>query len=141
MFGKGLITGMRVTWKHFWGKKATFCYPEEKLPMTERFRGGHLVLNNQKCIGCKLCAFNCPNRALDLTVTVDENKKRHMQKYLHIMGRCLYCNICVENCPTHALSWDKEYAISSWYKEDMVHDSMPPQAAAPAPEPEVKPNE
>ena len=52
MFGEGLLTGMGVTWKHFWGKKETFCYPEEKLPMTERFRGGHLVLDHKKCIAC-----------------------------------------------------------------------------------------
>ena len=139
MFGKGLITGMRVTWKHFWGKKVTFCYPEKKLPMTERFRGGHLALNATKCIGCKLCSLNCPNRALELTVSVDENKKRHMKQYLHIMGRCLYCNLCVESCPTQALSWDKEYAISSWYKEDMVHDSMSDQTSAAVSE--VKPHE
>ena len=47
MWGKGLIEGMRVTWKHFWGKKETVYYPEEKLPMTERFRGGHLVLDEK----------------------------------------------------------------------------------------------
>ena len=43
MWGKGLIEGLVVTWKHFWGKKETFYYPEQKLPMTDRFRGGHLV--------------------------------------------------------------------------------------------------
>ena len=37
MFGKGLLTGMGITWKHFWGKKSTVCYPEEKLPMTEKY--------------------------------------------------------------------------------------------------------
>ena len=57
MWGKGLIEGLVVTWKHFWGKKETFYYPEQKLPMTERFRGGHLVLDDKKCIGCKLCAM------------------------------------------------------------------------------------
>ena len=43
MFGKGLITGLRVTLKHFFGKKSTFCYPEEKLPMTE-----HLSVKGKK---------------------------------------------------------------------------------------------
>ena len=76
MWGKGLIEGLVVTWKHFWGKKETFYYPEQKLPMTERFRGGHLVLDDKKCIGCKLCAMGCPNAALSLEVSVDENKKR-----------------------------------------------------------------
>ena len=107
MFGEGLLTGMGVTWKHFWGKKETFCYPEEKLPMTERFRGGHLVLDHTKCIACSVCSLACPM------------KKRHMQSYVHLVGRCLYCNLCVEACNTHALAWDKNYAISSWHPEDM----------------------
>ena len=48
MWGKGLITGMKVTWGHWFGKKETVYYPEEKLPMTERFRGGHLAFDEEK---------------------------------------------------------------------------------------------
>lgn len=124
MFGKGLITGLRVTLKHFFGEKSTFCYPEEKLPMTEHFRGGHLVLDYKKCIACTLCSLACPNQALDLKVKTDVNKKRHLEKYIHDMGRCLYCDLCVESCAPKALTWDKDYAISSWHKEDMVYDVM-----------------
>lgn len=124
MFGKGLITGLGVTLKHFFGKKSTFCYPEEKLPMTEHFRGGHLVLAYKKCIACTLCAQACPNQALKLKVVADANKKRHLSEYIYLMGRCLYCDLCVESCPTKALSWDKDYAISTWHKADMTHEVM-----------------
>ena len=124
MFGKGLITGLGVTLKHFFGKKSTFCYPEEKLPMTEHFRGGHLVLAYKKCIACTLCAQACPNQALKLKVVVDANKKRYLSEYIYQMGRCLYCDLCVEACPTKALSWDREYAISTWHKADMTHDVL-----------------
>ena len=34
MKGKGLLKGMKITWQHFWGKKETVMYPEEKLTMT-----------------------------------------------------------------------------------------------------------
>ena len=81
MWGKGLVTGLRVTWRHFFGKKETVYYPEEKLPMTERFRGGHLVLDVEKCKACTICAINCPNAALKLQVEVDENKKRHIAAF------------------------------------------------------------
>jgi len=124
MFGQGLLTGMGITWKHLWGKKSTVCYPEEKLPMTEHFRGGHLVLDTTKCVGCKLCAMQCPNQALQLTVVMDENKKRHLTEYKHTLGRCLYCDLCIENCNFHALSWDKNFAISSWNASDMVYDAV-----------------
>lgn len=140
MFGKGLITGMKTTIGHFIGKKSTFCYPEEKLPMTERFRGGHLLVDTYKCIGCKLCAIQCPNQALDVTVAMDENKKRHVQKYTHHMGRCLYCDLCIEGCPVKAISWDKNYAISTWFKEDLEHDCLkdPPLEITPPPPPPPK---
>jgi len=124
MFGKGLLTGMSVTWKHLWGKKETFCYPEEKLPMTENFRGGNLAMDWRVCIGCSMCANACPNKALDLTIVQDAKKKRHMQYYIHKSGRCLYCNLCVEVCPVKTLVWDKDYAISTWSKETMTHDAM-----------------
>ena len=124
MFGKGLITGMSVTWKHLWGKKETFCYPEEKLPMTDNFRGGNLAMDWRVCIGCSMCANACPNKALDLTIVQDAKKKRHMKSYVHKSGRCLYCNLCVEVCPVKTLVWDKDYAISTWSKETMTHDAM-----------------
>ena len=124
MFGKGLLTGMSVTWKHLWGKKETFCYPEEKLPMTENFRGGNLAMDWRVCIGCSMCANACPNKALDLTIVQDAKKKRHMKSYVHKSGRCLYCNLCVEVCPVKTLVWDKDYAISTWSKETMTHDAM-----------------
>ena len=124
MFGKGLLTGMSVTWKHLWGKKQTFCYPEEKLPMTDNFRGGNLAMDWRVCIGCSMCANACPNKALDLTIVQDAKKKRHMKSYIHKSGRCLYCNLCVEVCPVKTLVWDKDYAISTWSKETMTHDAM-----------------
>ena len=117
MFGKGLLTGMSVTWKHLWGKKETVCYPEEKLPMTDNFRGGNLAMDWRVCIGCSMCANACPNKALDLTIVPDAKKKRHMKSYIHHSGRCLYCNLCVEACPVHTLVWDKDYAIAT-------HDAM-----------------
>ena len=124
MFGKGLLTGMSVTWKHLWGKKETFCYPEEKLPMTDNFRGGNLAMDWRVCIGCSMCANACPNKALDLTIVQDAKKKRHMKSYVHKSGRCLYCNLCVEVCPVKTLVWDKDYAISTWSKETMTHYAM-----------------
>jgi len=124
MFGKGLLTGMSVTWKHLWGKKETVCYPEEKLPMTDNFRGGNLAMDWRICIGCSMCANACPNKALDLTIVPDAKKKRHMKSYIHHSGRCLYCNLCVEACPVNTLVWDKDYAIATWSKETMTHDAM-----------------
>ena len=124
MWGKGLIKGLDVTWGHFWGKKETVSYPEEKIPMTERFRGGHLAMETEKCISCRLCATSCPNKALDLHIVTDEAKKRHMAEYWHDIGRCIYCGICVEVCPTQAIIWNKNFAIATYFKEDLKYDAV-----------------
>lgn len=145
MFGKGLITGMSVTIKHFFGEKQTLCYPEEKLPMTERFRGGHLQLNVKKCIACQLCSLSCPNKALTLKVTTDENKKKHMAEYIHNLGRCMMCDLCVERCPVKALSWDKNYERAYFFKDYLIYDAVeeyvPGQAEeVPKPQPAAAPS-
>lgn len=92
--------------------------------MTERFRGGHLRLDLKKCMACKVCAMNCPNGALKLTVEIDENKKRHMAAYMHDIGRCMYCDLCIEACSFNALQWDKDYELATYFKEDLVYDAV-----------------
>lgn len=124
MIGMGLLKGMRLTLKRFVGKKVTVQYPEERLTMPERFRGGHLVLDKDKCISCKLCAMACPNKALELTVSMDEAKKRHMDKYQHDSARCLYCDLCMEACPVKALRWDQEYDRAVYRREDLIYDCV-----------------
>ena len=122
MKGKGLLKGMKITWQHFWGKKETVMYPEEKLTMTERFRGGTLDLNIDKCISCKLCAIACPNKALSLKVSIDEQKKRHLEEYIYHSGKCLMCDLCIEACPTKAIEWDKNYEMFSYHRNSLDHD-------------------
>ena len=124
MWGKGLLTGMGVTLKHCFGKKETVQYPEEKLPMSDRFRGGQLLVEKDKCIGCKLCSIACQNQAITLDVSVDENKKRHLEKYVHHSGRCMYCNLCVEACAMHCLTLDKNYENAVYHKKDTEYDCI-----------------
>ena len=64
MLGKGLLQGMGITLKAFFAKKETLQYPEAKLVMPERFRGGELELDHKKCIACGLCQLVCPDCAL-----------------------------------------------------------------------------
>lgn len=129
MQGKGLLKGMGITLKRFVGKKVTVQYPEEKLPLSPRFRGGVLDLSVEKCIACGLCAMSCPNQAIDLGTAVGENKKKHLTRYHYLSGRCLYCDLCIEACPTKAIVWDKNYENSTYWRDDLEHDCMAAAAA------------
>lgn len=124
MVGKGLLEGMRVTLKAFFNKKETLQYPEIKLTMPDRFRGGELELDNEKCIACGLCARACPNHVIEMTTGTDEQKKRHLKSYVYHSGLCLYCNYCIEACPTKAICWDKNYENSRFFKDELDVDCL-----------------
>ena len=54
-----LFKGMAVTGKHLFARKITVQYPEERTPMSPRFRGLHALRRyangEERCIACKLC--------------------------------------------------------------------------------------
>jgi NADH-quinone oxidoreductase subunit I len=132
MFGKGLLTGMLLTLKKSVGKKDTIQYPDEKIPMTARYRGGVIDLNVQKCIACGLCALSCPNEAIKLTTEKTEDNKKRLSTYHYLSGYCMFCNLCIEACPTKAIVWDKNYEIASYHKEFLNYDCLARAAVAQA---------
>nr|WP_092074153.1 NADH-quinone oxidoreductase subunit I [Dendrosporobacter quercicolus]NSL47725.1 NADH-quinone oxidoreductase subunit I [Dendrosporobacter quercicolus DSM 1736]SDM79254.1 NADH-quinone oxidoreductase subunit I [Dendrosporobacter quercicolus] len=124
MLGKGLLKGMRITLRSFFCKKVTLQYPDEKLAMPARFRGGELELDHQKCIACGLCAMACPNRVIKLTTGANEQKKRCLTSYVYQSGLCLYCNYCIEACPTKAICWDKNYENARYFRKELDVDCL-----------------
>lgn len=124
MFGKGLLNGMWFTLKAFFGKKDTVEYPDVKISMTERYRGGVIKLDLQKCIACGMCAMACPNRAILLTTEKTADNKKKLATYHYLSGYCLYCNLCIEACPAKAIAWDKNYEITAYAKELLNYDCI-----------------
>jgi len=60
------VLGFGVTFTTMFKKVVTEEYPEQKVPTAPRYHGRH-VLNRhpdglEKCIGCELCAWACPDR-------------------------------------------------------------------------------
>ncbi|MDI9336491.1 MAG: NADH-quinone oxidoreductase subunit I, partial [Gammaproteobacteria bacterium] len=62
-----LFQGMKLTAKYFVSPKVTVQFPEEKTPLSPRFRGVHALRRypngEERCIGCKLCEAVCPAMA------------------------------------------------------------------------------
>lgn len=128
MFGKGLLTGLGITFKKMFAHPTTVQYPEERLPLGPLFRGGTLDLNVEKCIACGLCSMACPNHAIDLATDKNEAGKKVLTRYVHTIPVCMFCNYCIEVCPTKAITWTRDYEMSCLHREELTIDCL--QAAS-----------
>lgn len=126
MYGKGVLTGLKTTFKWFFQKNTTELYPDVRPELPQRYRG-RFALDVDRCISCSLCANSCPNNVIKLsTVKDEETKKKKLTAYKMFLERCLYCGFCVEACPTNALTAVQRYEDAAYYRdgvnEDMFRD-------------------
>lgn len=125
MFGKGIMTGMGVTLKHFLqhfrGGAVTELYPDVMPQLAKRFHGD-FYLDVPKCISCGLCANACPNHVISVKSEKDENNKRKLVGYTMMLERCLFCGFCVEACPTNAIAWTQNFELAAYSRDDVNRD-------------------
>lgn len=139
-----LLAGMWVTGKYFWKPKFTVQFPEERTPVSPRFRGLHALRRypngEERCIACKLCEAVCP--ALAITIDSEERAdgSRRTRGYEIDLFKCIYCGFCEEACPVDSIvltniqhyhieergenifSKQKLLAIGDWYEKQIAAD-------------------
>ncbi len=120
MYGQGLVKGLSITLKHFFGRAVTEQYPEQKPVLSPRFHG-MLALDAVRCNACGTCANWCPNGVIQIESVRDANKKRVLTGYALDMQYCLFCGLCVESCPQNALSWTQDFELACYHREDTLH--------------------
>jgi len=102
-----LIQGMRITWKTMLTPKVTLQYPEEKTPLSPRFRALHALRRypngEERCIGCKLCEAVCPALAITIDTEEREDGTRRTTRYDIDLIKCIFCGFCEEACPVDAI--------------------------------------
>ena len=106
-----MLKGLKLTGRHFFQKKITIQFPEEKTPQSPRFRGLHALRRyengEERCIACKLCEAVCPAMAITIESAEREDANgqtsRRTTRYDIDLTKCIFCGFCEEACPVDAI--------------------------------------
>ena len=125
-----LIKGLMVTGRYFFARKITVQFPEEKTPISPRFRGLHALRRyangEERCIACKLCEAVCPAMAITIESEQRDDGTRRTTRYDIDLTKCIFCGFCEEACPvdaiveTHILEYHGEKRGDLYYTKPML---------------------
>src|SRR6202521_2291656 len=125
-----LLKGMQLTGRNLFARKITVQFPEEKTPLSPRFRGLHALRRypngEERCIACKLC--EAVRSALAITIESEqrEDGTRRTTRYDIDLIKCIFCGFCEESCPvdsiveTHILEYHGESRGDLLYTKPML---------------------
>jgi len=119
-----LFRGLGVTGRYLFRKKFTVQYPEEKAPISPRFRGLHAQRRypngEERCIACKLCEATCPAAAITIEAEQREDGSRRTTRYDIDLFKCIFCGYCQESCPVDAIVETRLYEYHFENREDAI---------------------
>ena len=102
-----LVKGMALTGRYAFRRKVTLQFPEEKTPLSPRFRGLHALRRyengEERCIACKLCEAVCPAMAITIESDVRADGSRRTTRYDIDLTKCIFCGFCEESCPVDSI--------------------------------------
>jgi len=127
-----ILKGMSITLKHFFKKKATISYPEQRREFSQVYRGQHVLKRDdegrERCTACGLCAVACPAEAITMIAAERKPGEEHLyreEKYATVyeinMLRCIFCGDCEEACPKEAIFLTDRIVASEYKRKPFVY--------------------
>ena len=102
-----LLKGLALTGRYTFRRKFTVQFPEEKTPISPRFRGLHALRRyengEERCIACKLCEAVCPAMAITIESETRADNTRRTTRYDIDLTKCIFCGFCEESCPVDSI--------------------------------------
>lgn len=130
LFLKEMLQGMALTFGYLFKPKITVQYPEDKTPLSPRFRGLHALRRypngEERCIACKLCEAVCPAMAITIESAERADGSRRTTRYDIDLTKCIFCGFCEEACPvdaiveTHIFEYHGEARGDLYYTKEML---------------------
>jgi NADH-quinone oxidoreductase subunit I len=125
-----ILGGFAVTIRHFFHKKVTMQYPEQKWQVPPNYRGAPYLVKDQegrtKCVSCQLCEFVCPPKAIKITppgpggAPEVGNVEKAPKEFDINMIRCIFCGFCQEVCPEEAIFLMNDYSLTAESRAEMI---------------------
>ncbi|MHB1607074.1 NADH-quinone oxidoreductase subunit NuoI [Acidiferrobacter thiooxydans] len=120
-----LMQGLLLTGKHFFARKITVQYPDERTPQSPRFRGLHALRRypngEERCIACKLCEAVCPALAITIESEQRADGTRRTTRYDIDLTKCIFCGFCEESCPVDSIVETRVFDYHGEKRGDLVY--------------------
>jgi len=122
-----LLKGLAVTLRYMFSRPFAMQYPDEKIVMTDRWRGIHYFERREdgstKCVACGLCEAVCPSECIYVEAAENEHGNRFPKVYEIDGTRCIFCGFCEEICPVNAIKMGRNYECVRFNRSDFVFDT------------------
>ena len=119
---KTTLIGMSITGKYLLQKPITVQYPDERMPIPDRFRGIH-YLEQEKCIECLACARACPIDCIEMEA-IRHGKELEWISFTLDYQKCMFCELCVYPCPKDCIHMGTEFAFVTFDRSEFKHDLL-----------------
>ena len=119
---KTTLVGMKITGKYFFQKPITVQYPDERMPIPNRYRGIH-YLEQEKCINCLACARACPIDCIEMDA-IRHGKELEWVSFTLDYQKCMFCELCVYPCPKDCIHMGTEFALAVYDRSELNFDLL-----------------